>query len=169
MSEKADKIKTSSPSRQNSDIGHTSFIHTKGEQSFFAPANSASSTFIQPRLQISKPGDPMEKEADQTADKVMRMTEPSVQRFASAPADEDVQRKCTDCEKEEKLQRKEEEEELQPKLSVNNGGVLVQRMEEKEEPVQTKVEDAQVQRKEEEEEAHGTQKERTATKVCTSR
>jgi uncharacterized protein DUF4157 len=152
MSEKVDKINISSSSRQYTNASRTSFIHTKGEQSFFAPANSTSSTFIQPRLQISKPGDPMEKEADQTADRVMRMNEPSVQRFATAPGDEDVQRKCKDCEKEEKLQRKEEEEEVQPKLSVNNGGALVQRMEEKEEPVQAKMEEVQVRRKEEEEE-----------------
>jgi hypothetical protein len=36
MTEKADKIKTVSRSKQTSPATHSSFIHTKGEQSFFA-------------------------------------------------------------------------------------------------------------------------------------
>ncbi|HET9712273.1 MAG TPA: DUF4157 domain-containing protein, partial [Pyrinomonadaceae bacterium] len=49
---------------------------------------------VQAKLTVSQPGDPFEQEADQVADRVMRM---------------EVQRKCTGCEEEEeKLQRKEQ-------------------------------------------------------------
>lgn len=143
MAEKADKIKIPSRSRTADTAGHSSFIHTKAEPGFFT--SSQPSSFIQPKVNISQPGDPMEKEADATADRVMRMSEPVVQTSTSTPPDDDVQRKCDACEKEEKLQRKEEEE-VQPKLAVNAGGVLVQRMEENEEPVQAKEEE-EVQRK----------------------
>ncbi len=145
MAEKADKIRITSRSRQQSPAVQTSFIHTKGEQTFFN--SSSSSSFIQPRLQVSQPGDPMEKEADTTADRVMRMSEPVVQPATATPPEDELQRKCDGCKKEDKLQRKEEDEEVQAQLSVNSGGVLVQRVEEKDEPVQTKMEDEEVQRK----------------------
>ncbi len=146
MAEKADKIRTVSRSRQASPASHTSFIHTKGDHNFFSsPATSTS--FIQPKLQVSQPGDPMEKEADNTAERVMRMSEPTVQAATTTPPEDELQRKCDSCEKEDKLQRKEEDEEVQAKLSVNNSGVLVQRVEEKEEPVQTKMEDDEVHRR----------------------
>ncbi len=150
MAEKADKIRTVSRSRQASPATHTSFIHTKGEHNFFSsPATPTSTSFIQPKLQVSQPGDPMEKEADNTADRVMRMSEPTtIQPAAATPPDDELHRKCDECEKEDKLQRKEEEdEEVQAKLSVNPAGILVQRVEEKEEPVQTKMEEDEVQRK----------------------
>jgi pyrrolidone-carboxylate peptidase len=53
---------------------------------------------IQPKLTVGQPDDPFEKEADSTADKVMRMPE---QHF--------IQRKCAHCEEEDKkkIQRKE--------------------------------------------------------------
>lgn len=54
---------------------------------------------IQRKLSVGDANDPMEDEADATADRVMRMP------------DGFVQRKCAECEKEEQLQRKE-----------NNGG-----------------------------------------------
>lgn len=50
---------------------------------------------VQPKLSVGAPNDPYEKEADSMADKVMRM-----------PGENFVQRKCADCEKEEKVQRK---------------------------------------------------------------
>jgi hypothetical protein len=145
MAEKADKIKISSKSQQQSKAAHPSFVHTKAENTFFTTTPSASS-FIQPKLQISKPDDPMEKEADATADKVMRMSAPAVQPASAQPPDDDLHRKCADCEKENKLQRKEEDEEVQPKLSVNGQGALIQRVEENDEPVQAKEEE-EVQRK----------------------
>lgn len=97
---------------------------------------------------MSKPGDPFEQEAEQSADKVMRMSEPSI---VATAAEDTVQRKCSKCEEEEKVQKKEEEE-VQPKLFVNNSGALVQRSEE--ESVHAKVQDDVVQKKEEEEQVH---------------
>ncbi|MBE7169312.1 MAG: DUF4157 domain-containing protein [Williamsia sp.] len=63
------------------------------------PAFPAS--IIQPKLEINRPGDFYEQEADRMADKVMRMPDPH-----------SVQRKCAHCEEEEedkkhKVQRKE--------------------------------------------------------------
>jgi len=111
MAEKTDKIRTVSRSRQASSVYQTSFIHTKGEHNFFNSAATPSS-FIQPKLQVSQPGDPMEKEADNTADRVMRMGEPTVQTATATPPEDELQRKCNECEKDDKLNRKEEEEEV---------------------------------------------------------
>jgi hypothetical protein len=53
---------------------------------------------IQAKLTIGQPGDIYEQEADQVADRVMRMTEPGIQRQPSCPG----------CEEEEKnISRKE--------------------------------------------------------------
>src|SRR4026208_1508737 len=50
---------------------------------------------IQFKLAIGAPDDPLEEEADTMADTIMHMPEQSF-----------IQRKCSDCEEEEKLQRK---------------------------------------------------------------
>lgn len=50
---------------------------------------------VQCKLSVGSPDDPLEKEADTMADRVMRMPEHSF-----------IQRKCAACEEEEKLQRK---------------------------------------------------------------
>lgn len=82
-------------------------------------------SFIQPKLSISQPGDPYEKEADATADKVMRMSETPVSVTQG---------------KEEELQRKEEEHlEGQALESVSEVP-----------QVQMKTEEEEVQREEEE-------------------
>jgi len=70
-----------------------------------------SARFFQPKLNVNTPGDEHEQEADTVADQVMRMKEgdaPIVQRIPLTPV-RDIQRKCTECEKEEKeqVQRKE--------------------------------------------------------------
>ncbi|TKK69875.1 DUF4157 domain-containing protein [Ilyomonas limi] len=68
--------------------------------------------YIQPKLTVGAPDDPYEKEADVVADKVMRMPERPF-----------IQRKCATCEKEEKIQRQEaddEEEELIQTKPINN-------------------------------------------------
>ncbi|HZF73350.1 MAG TPA: DUF4157 domain-containing protein [Gemmatimonadaceae bacterium] len=66
----------------------------------------------QPKLSVSQPGDPYEREADHIADRVMKMeTSPSsdTRLSFSPPTSLKVQRKCDQCEEEEenKLQRKE--------------------------------------------------------------
>ncbi len=70
-------------------------------QPFFAPA------FIQPKLTIGPVDDPYEKEADSMAEQVMRMPQKNGQKQTFfKPAISTVQRKCKECEKEEKLQMK---------------------------------------------------------------
>lgn len=102
---------------------------------FFSPA------VIQPALTINEPGDQYEQEADQMADHVMRMESASgspmdeeeqpvqrmplaisrLQRQEISEEEESVQtmplaiqRKCAECEKEDKLQRQEMPEEEPP-------------------------------------------------------
>ena len=70
--------------------------------------------FIQPKLTINQPNDIYEQEADAVAERVMRMpdTKSDSSFFQRKPlAVTAVQRKCAECENEEKLQRKENEEE----------------------------------------------------------
>src|SRR5690349_20949193 len=57
--------------------------------------NSAQPLIIQRQLSVGKEDDEFEKEADATADRVMRM-----------PDTDFVQRKCDRCDEEEKVQRK---------------------------------------------------------------
>ena len=81
----------------------SSFLNKKKTQPFFAPL------IIQPKLTIGPVDDPYEREADAMADKVMRMSDPSLVNPTPAPVI--IQKKCAACEEEEKLQRKEENEE----------------------------------------------------------
>jgi hypothetical protein len=74
----------------------TNHSKASGNQPVVTPAaNRADSTVIQAKLRIGAVNDPLETEADQMADRVMRM-----------PATPFVQRKCISCEEEDKqLQR----------------------------------------------------------------
>ncbi len=129
MFSKADKVSSNHISRSQQN-GGTTFFRKAGDETL--PVQQKQSHFfgsvIQPKLSISSPDDPQEKEADAIADKVMRMPEP----MAAAPMsnkDEDklhrkeeeplqtktdatsINRRCTACSTEEKkLQRKEVEE-----------------------------------------------------------
>lgn len=71
---------------------------------------------IQPKLTVGAPDDPYEKEADAVADKVMRM-----------PSHSFVQRKCTDCENEEKIQRQVEEDETIARAKLINNTSFLRR------------------------------------------
>lgn len=128
--------KTTQPAKAvKATADKTSFFRKAGEETFFGTKTQSSffTNGVQAKLNISQPDDPLEKEADATADKVMRMPDAVVQ-----PSTE---------KKEEELQRKEgeqEEEMVQPKLMVNASGSLVMRSEDAEEET--------VQRKEAEEE-----------------
>lgn len=102
------------------------FFRKAGEDSYFGSEKTPA--FFQPTIQakltVSSPDDPQEKEADEVAEKVMRMPESSV-----APVE---------VEKEEKLQRKEEEEEevqTKPELPYT----LHRKEEEEEETIQPKL------------------------------
>jgi len=84
-------MKSISTKRYNQTKQHSN--NQDAARSFFGPST------IQPKLEIGKPDDEYEKEADQVADAVMRMPDPK---------GESIQRKCKECEEEEKnVQRKE--------------------------------------------------------------
>jgi len=68
-------------------------------------ANEFSLPMIQRKLSIGEPNNIYEKEAEAMADKVVGMETQEPLKFS--PATDNVNRKCTDCEEEEKLQRKE--------------------------------------------------------------
>lgn len=87
------------------------FVQKNGELSatttMYSPVNHR--TFFQPKLTVNTPGDAHEQEADHVADQVMRMRsdeEPIAQRMPLTPV-KGVQRKCTECEEKEKVQRAE--------------------------------------------------------------
>ncbi|SHN32821.1 DUF4157 domain-containing protein [Mucilaginibacter sp. OK098] len=82
----------------------------KKEQTF--DTNTASGTsnkvpFIQAKLTINAPGDQYEQEADAMADKVMRMPANGLPFSPSSSSIPPIQRKCSDCENDEKVHRKE--------------------------------------------------------------
>lgn len=153
--------KTTQPAKAvKATADKTSFFRKAGEESFFGTKTQTSffNTGVQAKLNISQPDDPMEKEADATADKVMRMPDAVVQ-----PSTE---------KKEDELQRKEGEQEkemVQPKLIVNASGSLVMRSEEaeeKEETIQPKFLATGVMRKEGEEEEETVQASAEKDTVC---
>jgi hypothetical protein len=78
---------------------------------FSKPNDNNKSFFFQPKLTINHPNDPYEQEADDMAEKVMRMPIPTTDRpffFPKSVSVSGLQRKCAECEEEEKnLQRKE--------------------------------------------------------------
>lgn len=67
--------------------------------------NRAGSRFMQTKLQVSRPGDQYEQEADRVADQVMRMPDPTAAREpiigGALPRISRLQRKCEQCEEEE--------------------------------------------------------------------
>lgn len=70
--------------------------------SFVAPSRSL---FFQPKLAISAPQDQYEREADAVADSVM--STPSASVHARPMQISGIQRKCSQCEEEDRVQRKE--------------------------------------------------------------
>jgi hypothetical protein len=72
--------------RSRSTVTRPGGLRRSGRGSgFFAPVmhKAAPQPVVQPKLSVSKPADPLEKEADRTADKVMRMADPQVPRVAT--------------------------------------------------------------------------------------
>ena len=92
MSEHSDivsKAKTTVPAAEQ----QLQFVDTEPGQEMYKP-DIRVLPIIQFKLTIGAPDDPLEDEADNMADTIMRMPE---QNF--------IQRKCSDCEEEEKLQQ----------------------------------------------------------------
>ncbi len=75
--------------------------HQSNKNAFF------SAPFIQRKLTVNEPGDAYEQEADAVADKVMRMSDPSVSQPIGKVSISSLQRKCAACEEDDKMQRKE--------------------------------------------------------------
>jgi hypothetical protein len=99
--------KTNHSSAVQQKAAPTSFFRKSGEEGFFNAKESPSfftSHSVQPKLSVSSPDDPQEKEADAMADKVMRSPEPTIMPAAAAPADD-----------EKRIDKKEEEEKREPK------------------------------------------------------
>lgn len=95
------------------------FFNKGRERSFFSKFNEGPGYFfnaapIQSKLNIGAPNDVYEKEADSMADKVVqRLSDPSSVQTKSSligSATPFVQKKCAHCEEEEKLQKKEKED-----------------------------------------------------------
>lgn len=82
------------------------------------PDKKASTPFFQPKLSVNQPDDAYEQEANTVADKVMRMKNASPEKkfFSSG-----MQRKCADCEKEEKKAQRKENSNKPGKASVQTG------------------------------------------------
>lgn len=90
-------------------------VSKKKNSTFFKPV-------IQKKLSVGSANDSYEVEADQVADKVMKMSEPSPRVTHTGAL---VQRKCAHCEQEEKLQMKPLAETISPLIqrsSPESGG-----------------------------------------------
>jgi len=96
---------------------HSFFTDTSNENAFFSP-------IIRPKLTIGRPDDEYEKEADNVADKVMRMpalNSQQIQKQANEEEEEEIQTKLISDQVSPLIQRQAEEEEeeaLQPKLRI---------------------------------------------------
>jgi hypothetical protein len=97
---------------------NTPFFTKDASQGFFNSASKKNDAFfkgknshspVQTKLDIGKPDDHYEKEADTMADKVVqRLSEsPDIQKKPLGPITPLIQTKCAECEKEDKLQKKE--------------------------------------------------------------
>lgn len=93
MKTSADKSSASSASKSAHATATRPFFGPAERSTFFAPA-------VQMKMAVSKPGHPLEKEADHMAGKVMRMTSPAP---APAPIKDDRLQKQSD----DKLQKEE--------------------------------------------------------------
>ena len=91
------------------------FFTQKGRDGFFSKSITTTNSFfsqatIQPKLTIGQPNDKYEVDADAMADKVVqRLSESTHQNVSTGLTGTGIQRKCSSCEEEEKLQKKEEE------------------------------------------------------------
>ncbi len=109
------EIKTSSSAHNQLQMKRQPFFNKEGQGSFFSRSNQAPSSFfspstIQPKLTIGQPNDKYEVEADNMADKVVqRLSESSNQNASAGTTSPGIQRKCSSCEEEDKLQKKEDD------------------------------------------------------------
>ena len=116
----------------SSNADHSAFFQKESRNNFFGRGEALKPFFnantIQAKLTIGQPNDPYEKEADAMADKVVqRLSEPNTgftnknenivqAKPVASPITPFVQTKCAACEQEEKLQKKDEMEEEDPRM-----------------------------------------------------
>ncbi|HLK27342.1 MAG TPA: DUF4157 domain-containing protein [Puia sp.] len=110
-STRSKNIKPSNPT-------HSPFFQKESNNNFFDNNSKPffNPSLVQAKLNVDQPNDPYEKEADAMADKVVQRhsdkffsgSEDNPSSFFNKP-NLTVQRKCAECEKEEKLQKKEKE------------------------------------------------------------
>ena len=96
----------------NKNRGEDFFHGNKAENSFFG---SRSAKGVQTKLTVGKPNDPYEREADAMADRVVQRfseSSPVIQKKETAGKNNGsfIQAKCSKCEQEEKLQKKQKNE-----------------------------------------------------------
>ncbi|GAA5521935.1 DUF4157 domain-containing protein [Aliifodinibius salicampi] len=100
---------TSIPLRNGSEKSDFFSARSGSSIPFFGPST------VQPKLNIGQPGNKYEHQADRVADTVMRMPDSQIQRQPIEEEEEElqmkreetlIQRKCEECEEEEKLQKK---------------------------------------------------------------
>ena len=127
------------------------FFNKDGKDSFFSKSNESTQSFfngptIQTKLTIGEPNDKYEVEADATADKVVqKLSEPKSNspfegsKGGAVKSNSIIQKKCSDCEEKEKLQKKENEELLQNKLEIQRKPIFESNAEAPEADVQTKL------------------------------
>jgi hypothetical protein len=145
-------LKTHSPTSNNTTAASSQpFFNKKGgeaslnnDTSFFQKSNGHP---VQAKLNVGKPNDKYEKEADTIADKVVqRKNDPKVQAkpvTASTPVTPFVQTKCAACEKEEMQDREEKKEEGVVQMCSCNKEKEIQRQgqDDEFEPVEPAFED----------------------------
>jgi len=118
-------IPAATPAKKNSSFfnkgGEQDFFHLSINEQPFFPKSKNNNNGIQTKLTVGAPNDIYEKEADSMADKVVhRLAQPEViskkdQSVQTKPLSNSftpfVQKKCTSCEEEEKLQKEKEHKE----------------------------------------------------------
>ena len=80
--------KTSKPTTTRHQAAGGAFFRKAAEESFFSPGGTSAffGPGVQPKLNVSQPDDPLEREADAVADQVMRMEDPDSGPVQAAPA-----------------------------------------------------------------------------------
>ena len=95
MKSTAEKSVHTTPAADHQKPAQPFFTRAEGER-FFAPVKQTSSSSIQTKLNVNKPGDKYEQEADSTAERVMRMSNAGVKEITSSShEDKKIQRKET--------------------------------------------------------------------------
>ena len=96
--------------KTNRESAHHSTVHREKQPFFSGQAHDAGSFFspvtIQPKLKVGAPDDLYERQAERVAEAVVSSPAPNIQQQSEENSGEILQRKCTECEKDEGLQMK---------------------------------------------------------------